>query len=107
MILSPTSYSKTIPVGFDFSTKISEFDFNFTGLSPSSEAMTYDEWREYMEKVISLVYPAVTEAAGTQQSAMVNRLNSNRHQLLADTFPAGTTLCSGILIAKTSSKPSI
>ena len=37
----------------------------------------------------SLIYPAISDAISSKKSAMVDRLNKHRRQLLADSFPAG------------------
>ena len=61
---------------------------NFEGVvsSPFSE----QEWLAHVEKVHSVIYPAIHDAVKGKKDAMVQRLDEHRGRLLQDSIPNGT-----------------
>ena len=65
---------------------------DYTAIDPTTPPLDHADWKSYQEKIISLVYPAISEAVGIRQSQMVKRLNETRRQLTSDAFPNGSTV---------------
>jgi len=51
-----------------------------------------DDWKEFQEKVISVIYPAVSERIQSGKNKMTQNLNKLRKQILPNSIPAGSTV---------------
>lgn len=54
-----------------------------------SSSIDLDEWREYQEKIISIIYPSIFERTYQHKNKMITSLNKKRHLLLPTSFPNG------------------
>jgi hypothetical protein len=54
------------------------------------EYIDLNNWKTYQEKVLSVIYPSISDSILDKKNTMVNRLNSHRKQLLPDSFPNGS-----------------
>ena len=55
--------------------------------------ISLEDWKLHQEKIISLIYPAISEKIKSGKDKMVKTLNKNRKQLLsAYSFPTGATV---------------
>lgn len=50
------------------------------------------EWKEFQERVVSLIYPAVSDRIKIGRVQMIERLNAHRRILLPSSLPSGTTV---------------
>ncbi|HVX00525.1 MAG TPA: hypothetical protein VHA52_08840, partial [Candidatus Babeliaceae bacterium] len=61
--------------------------------SDSPKPISLEDWKEHQQKIVSLIYPAISEKIKSGKDAMVKTLNKNRKQLLsAYSFPIGSTV---------------
>jgi hypothetical protein len=49
-----------------------------------------DEWRKFQDKIVSLIYPAVTDRIMVKKDEMLKRLNDTRRMLLKNDITPGT-----------------
>ena len=54
--------------------------------------ISLDDWKAFQEKVLSLIYPAISERILSGKNKLVQSLNKNRKQLLPTAFPTGSTV---------------
>jgi len=54
--------------------------------------ISLDDWKAFQEKIISLIYPAISERIISGKNKLVQSLNKNRKQLLPTAFPTGSTV---------------
>lgn len=51
-----------------------------------------DDWKTHQEKIISLIYPAISDRIKSGKDKLVQALNKNRRLLLSNAFPSGATV---------------
>jgi hypothetical protein len=54
--------------------------------------ISLDDWRTHQEKIVSLIYPAISERIRSGKDKLVQSLNKHRRQLLPSSFPVGSTV---------------
>ena len=47
-----------------------------------------DDWKEYQDKIVSLIYPAIADRTHASKTKMAKMLDSHRRVLLPSSFPA-------------------
>ena len=82
------SLTNSTPFSLFFTRTLNPFK-DYSSTDVNTPLIDFDDWKVYQEKVLSLIYPAISDAIGTKKSAMVDRLNKHRRQLLDDSIPAG------------------
>ena len=62
--------------------------------SSSEEYMLIDleDWRKHQEKILSLVYPAISDRIKSGKDKMIQTLNKTRKLLLPSSLPSGSTV---------------
>ncbi|HVW99438.1 MAG TPA: DDE-type integrase/transposase/recombinase, partial [Candidatus Babeliaceae bacterium] len=50
------------------------------------------DWKEHQEKIVSLIYPAISDRIKSGKDKLMKTLNSNRRLLLSSSFPVGSTV---------------
>ena len=55
-------------------------------------SVSLDDWKLQQEKLVSLIYPAVSNRIRESKSAMMKRLDAHRRLLLPTSIPAGSTV---------------
>jgi hypothetical protein len=53
------------------------------------QPVSLDDWQSHQEKILSLIFPAVSDRVRISKSKMVQSLNKHRRVLLHSTFPNG------------------
>ncbi len=51
--------------------------------------ISLDDWKVHQEKILSLIYPAISDRIHTQKDKMVRTLNSHRRRLIISSLPTG------------------
>jgi hypothetical protein len=59
---------------------------------PDGKSFTIDDWKQQQEKIVSLIYPAISERIRGNKDAMIKRLNAHRRLLSPESIPTGTTV---------------
>jgi hypothetical protein len=54
--------------------------------------ISLDDWKQHQEKLVSLIFPAISDRIKSGKDKMVKLLNKNRRLLLPNSFPAGSTV---------------
>ena len=57
----------------------------------NEDHLDLESWREHQEKILSLVYPAISERVASLKDAMVKRLNQHR-RVLTESIPTGAVV---------------
>ena len=65
-------------------------DYTVTDAEPN--IISLDDWRNHQEKLVSLIYPALSERIRSGKDKLVQHLNKTRRQLLPTALPAGSTV---------------
>jgi hypothetical protein len=58
----------------------------------TGKIISLDDWREFQEKIVALVYPAISQRIRSGKDEMLKRLNKHRRLLLPNSIPAGATV---------------
>jgi hypothetical protein len=64
---------------------------DYTNDKDHPQLVDLENWRDHQEKLLSLVYPAISERVKSLKDEMVKRLNKHR-RLLTDSIPVGATV---------------
>ncbi len=59
------------------------------GSESSNELMTEEQWKEFQDKIIRIVYPAILERTKRKKIEMTEKLNQQQRQLKPNEFPDG------------------
>ena len=51
-----------------------------------------DHWKAHQEKIVSLIYPAISERIRSGKDKLIQSINKHRRLLLPSSFPAGSTV---------------
>jgi transposase InsO family protein len=77
------------PFSLMFSREMNELrDYSHTVPQP----VDVNEWKEHQEKVISLIFPSISERISRKQTKMRSRLDSLRKKVTADELSPGTVV---------------
>jgi transposase InsO family protein len=74
------------PFSLMFGRQLNEFK-DYSG--DEGKIISLDEWKQHQEKILSLIFPAVSERVRLSKSKMVQALNKTRRTLLHSAFPNG------------------
>ena len=83
-----STLTNSTPFSLMFARTLNPFK-DYSSTNVDTPLIDFNDWKTYQEKVMSLIYPAISGAVGVKKAAMVERLNKHRKQLVADSFPAG------------------
>jgi RNase H-like domain found in reverse transcriptase/Reverse transcriptase (RNA-dependent DNA polymerase)/Integrase zinc binding domain/Integrase core domain/Chromo (CHRromatin Organisation MOdifier) domain/Retrotransposon gag protein/Zinc knuckle len=76
-----------------FGRKLNELrDYTNDPENPPSIDFNTREWQQHQEKIISVIYPAVSDRINGSKDAMVKRLNEHRKALLRAPLPNGAVV---------------
>jgi hypothetical protein len=67
-------------------------DLCATPCSLSYKTISLEEWKEYQEKILSLIFPAVSDRIRSGKDKLIKTLDSHRRKLLPTSIPAGSTV---------------
>lgn len=81
-----SSLTGSSPFSLMFGRQLNELR-DYTGEEP--KAIPLDSWKQHQEKILSLIFPAVSERVRLSKSKMVQQLNKTRRTLLHSAFPNG------------------
>jgi hypothetical protein len=56
------------------------------------EIIDLADWQEHQKKILSLIFPAVSERIKSKKDKLAKEMDSHRKLLLPDAFPAGSTV---------------
>jgi RNase H-like domain found in reverse transcriptase/Integrase core domain/Chromo (CHRromatin Organisation MOdifier) domain/Integrase zinc binding domain/Reverse transcriptase (RNA-dependent DNA polymerase)/Retrotransposon gag protein len=84
-----SSLTATSPFALMFGRELNELK-DYSAAQPN--LIPLDDWKQHQEKIISLIYPAVSERIRSGKDKLVQTLNKNRRLLLPQSFPAGSTV---------------
>jgi transposase InsO family protein len=76
----------------DYSNSNSVTDRQSLSEDANLRHVSADEWKEHQMKVISLVFPAISDRVRFLQAQMKRTLNKHRRQLLGKSIPAGAVV---------------
>jgi hypothetical protein len=65
-------------------------DYTVDGENPTR--ISLDEWKEHQEKIVSIIYPAISSKIKSGKDQLMKSLNKTRRQLLPSSFPPGATV---------------
>jgi hypothetical protein len=86
-----SSLTATSPFALMFNRSVNDLkDYSTDPDAPI--LISLDDWKAFQEKVISLIYPAISERIISGKNKLVQSLNKNRKQLLPTAFPTGSTV---------------
>jgi hypothetical protein len=54
--------------------------------------ISLEDWKSHQEKILSLIYPAISDRIKSGKDKLVETLNKNRRLLSPQAFPAGSTV---------------
>jgi hypothetical protein len=54
--------------------------------------ISLDEWKEHQQKILSLIYPAISDRIKSGKEKLMQSLNKHRRLLLPSSFPTGSTV---------------
>jgi hypothetical protein len=54
--------------------------------------ISLDDWKSHQEKIVSLIYPAISDRIQSGKDKLVQTLNKNRRLLSPQSFPIGSTV---------------
>lgn len=54
--------------------------------------ISLDEWKEHQQKILSLIYPAISVRTKSSKEKLMQSLNKHRRLLLPSAFPTGSTV---------------
>lgn len=76
--------TETTPFAIMFNREANEL-VDYTLETPA--VVTREEWKEYQEKVLALIYPAIKNRIGEKKSAMIEAVNRRRKSLIKESLP--------------------
>jgi hypothetical protein len=86
-----SSLTGSTPFSLMFGRTLNDMkDYTVDGDSPAR--ISLDEWKEHQEKIVSLIYPAISSRVKSGKDQLMKSLNKNRRQLLPSSFPPGSTV---------------
>jgi transposase InsO family protein len=85
-----SSLTTSSPFCLMFGRKLNALrDYSTSSLDP--RPVSLDSWKEHQEKILSLIYPALSEKIKFSKDKLVTTLNKHRRQLLPASIPNGST----------------
>jgi hypothetical protein len=82
------SLTNSSPFSLMFGRTINEMK-NYSK-EPPGDIISQQDWTAYQEKILTIIYPAVSEAVLKKKQSMVERLDQQRRTLKGEAFPAGS-----------------
>jgi hypothetical protein len=84
-----SSLTGSTPFGLMFGRSINDLkDYS----EDPPRTISLDDWKIHQEKIVSLIYPAISERIRSGKDKLVKSLNKHRRLLLPSSFPAGSTV---------------
>ena len=83
------SLTNSTPFSLMFNRTLVEMK-DHTGADPIPVDLA--DWQSFQEKVISTIFPAISEDVLGKKQEMVQRIDAHRRQLKQSNFPAGSTV---------------
>ncbi len=85
-----SSLTQSTPFSLMFGRSLNELR-DYTGVPAGSEpsSVSLDNWKVHQEKIISVIYPAVSDRVRISKQKMVATLNKHRRQLKQGSLPNG------------------
>jgi hypothetical protein len=83
------SLTNSTPFSLMFGRVLNELK-DYSGTVPT--LINLDDWKSYQDKIVSLIFPAVSEMVKDKKDKMVQALNKSRRLLMPDGIPAGSTV---------------
>jgi hypothetical protein len=65
---------------------------DYTTDSEAPVPISLDDWKEHQEKIMSLIYPAISDKVRSGKDKLIKSLNQHRRLLLPSSFPVGSTV---------------
>jgi len=59
---------------------------------PDGKSFTLDDWKQQQDKIVSLIYPAISARIRGRKDEMIKKLNAQRRLLTPESIPTGTTV---------------
>src|SRR3569833_3086959 len=81
-----SSLTNSAPASLMFGRQMNEVK-DYTGEEPVT--VTLANWKKHQEKIMSVIYPAITDRTRTAKEKMVQAWNKQRRQLLNNALPNG------------------
>ena len=86
-----SSLTNSTPFSLMFGRQFNEFR-NYSGVHESISTMEIDEWKKHQEKILSVIYPSISDRVHVMKKKMVASIN-NRHRLLkSNSIPTGAVV---------------
>ncbi|HVX00123.1 MAG TPA: RNase H-like domain-containing protein, partial [Candidatus Babeliaceae bacterium] len=84
-----SSLTNSTPFSLMFGRSLNEMK-DYSDTPPA--LISLDDWKEHQKKIISLIYPAITDRIVSGKNKVMASLNKQRRLLLPTAFPAGSTV---------------
>ena len=81
-----SSLTSSTPMSLMFGRKMNDVKDHTTD-PPTT--ISLDDWKKHQEKMIAVIYPAISDRTRTSKQAMIKTLNKNRKTLLHNALPNG------------------
>jgi hypothetical protein len=83
-----SSLTNSTPFSLMFGRSCNEMK-DYSSDNKEQEQATIQQWQAHWEKILSVIYPAISDRIRSSKSKMIQRLNKNRRQLLSGALPNG------------------
>lgn len=84
-----SSLTGSTPFALMFGRSLNELkDYTTTPIT----SISMDDWKDHQEKILSLIYPAISDRISSGKNQLMQSLNVQRRQLLPTAFPNGSTV---------------
>ncbi|MBS4066640.1 MAG: DDE-type integrase/transposase/recombinase [Chitinophagaceae bacterium] len=84
-----SSLTATSPFALMFGRELNELK-DYSTEQPN--LIPLDDWKQHQEKILSLIYPAISDRIRSGKDKLVQTLNKNRRLILPESFPTGSTV---------------
>lgn len=84
-----SSLTESTPFALMFNRELNEMK-DYSGTEPNP--ISLDDWKSHQQRVLSLIYPAISDKVRASKDKMVQSLNKHRRVLLQNSIPAGSTV---------------
>jgi transposase InsO family protein len=86
-----SSLTGSAPFSLMFGRKCNDLR-NYSSQSDEYTLINLEDWKEHQEKILSLIYPAISERIKGGKDKMIQSLNKSRKILLPSSLPEGSTV---------------
>jgi hypothetical protein len=84
-----SSLTNSSPFALMFGRKLNELR-DYTNDAEMISTMDYDNWKEHQKKILSIIYPAISDRIKHAKDRMIASLDKHRRVLKENSFPIGS-----------------